>query len=110
MRRSAALGTVLILAVTAVVTLAGALQKAPCANRSWVEERRGSSTQCYSDVGDLYLTEQLAGDRLPYLDACLPAAKPCDEYPVGSMAVMRATAWLSDGLAGDGGDPYTSFY
>jgi hypothetical protein len=108
-RRSAAIGTVLILAVTAVVTLAGAVQKAPCANRSWVEERRGTSTQCYSDVGDLYLTEQLTGGRVPYLEPCAPAAKPCDEYPVGSMAVMRGTAWLSDGLAGDG-DPYTFFY
>ena len=70
-----------------------------------VEERRGASGQCYSDIADLLRTEQLADGRLPYLERCDVAAKPCDEYPLVSMYVMRLTAsWPG------GGDPYTTFF
>ena len=84
----------LFLTVAATMTIGSAL-KAPCANARWVEHREGPTTQCYSDVADLLHTEQLAGGRLPYLDPCHPAAAPCDEYPVGSMYVMRFVASLS---------------
>ena len=98
--------TALVLLITAGVTLTGAVQKAACANAEWAEQRTGVGFQCYSDIADLYLTEQLAGGRLPLLDPCLPSIAPCDEYPVGTMYVMRATA----SLAGSGGDPYFRFY
>ena len=68
-----------------------------------MEHREGPTTQCYSDVADLLHTEQLMDGRLPYLDPCHPATKPCDEYPVISMYVMRATATLS-------GEGYASFF
>jgi uncharacterized membrane protein len=92
--------------LAAAVTVVGALQKAPCANRSYVELREGTTFQCYSDISELLHTEQLLGERLPFIDPCTPQEKPCDEYPVGSMYVMRGTAWLSP----DGGDPYARFY
>jgi hypothetical protein len=98
--------TLVPLFVAGIVTLAGAAQKAPCASREYVEDRSGVTFQCYSDVADLLRTEQLLGDRLPYLDRCAAQAKPCDEYPVGSMYVMRLTAWFSP----PGVDPYASFY
>lgn len=88
------------------VVLVGALQKAPCADRQYVELREGVTFQCYSDVADLLHTEQLLGDRLPYIDPCTAAERPCDEYPVGSMYVMRGMAWLSHGE----GDLYARFY
>jgi hypothetical protein len=97
---------VLMLLVTGVAFGIGAVQKAPCANRGWVEHREGVGVQCYSDVGDLRRTEQLLGNRLPYIDRCSPSEDTCDEYPVVSMYVMRASAWI----AGTSGDPYTRFY
>jgi uncharacterized membrane protein len=90
--------TLLFVTVAATMTIGAAL-KAPCANARWVEHREGPTTQCYSDVADLLHTEQLAGGRLPYFDACRPAAAPCDEYPVISMYVMRAVATLRNGYA-----------
>lgn len=92
--------------LAATVTIAGAIQKGPCANQAYVERREGVSFQCYSDVAELLRTEQLLGDRLPYLQGCAPSDRPCDEYPTGSMYVMRATSWLSRGS----GDPYARFY
>jgi Glycosyltransferase family 87 len=92
----------LLLTVAATMTIGAAL-KAPCANARWVEHRQGPTTQCYSDVADLLHTEQLAGGRLPYLDPCAAAPKPCDEYPVISMYVMRATASLT-------GERYAPFF
>ena len=95
-----------MLMVTGVVFALGAIQKAPCASRSWVEDREGVSIQCYSDVADLWRNEQLDGGRLPYLDPCEPSALRCDEYPVVSMYVMRLVGWLVP----DAGDQYRWFY
>ena len=58
---------------------------------------------CYSDIVPLLGTEQLAGGRLPFLDRCAPSPNNCDEYPVLTMYVMRATAWVS-------GDTTAAFY
>jgi len=104
-RRAASANLAIMLALTAVVFLVGAIQKAPCAQRSWVEDRQGVSIQCYSDVGQLLYNEQLLSGRLPYLDACAPSAVGCDEYPPLTMYVMRLTAWIP----GEG-DPYWRFY
>jgi Glycosyltransferase family 87 len=101
----AARTTATLLILTAVVFTAGAVQKAPCADRSFAEQREGVAFQCYSDVGVLLRNEQLTGDRLPYLDACAPSAVNCDEYPPVTMYTMRAVAW-----APGNGDPYTRFY
>jgi hypothetical protein len=95
-----------MLLVTGVAFGIGAVQKAPCANRAWVERREGVGVQCYSDVGELRRTEQLLDNRLPYIDHCHPSLDACDEYPVVSMYVMRASAWI----AGTAGDPYTRFF
>jgi uncharacterized membrane protein len=93
------------LLVTLVVTGAGALQKAPCANAAWVQGRSGGTVQCYSDVSDLLATEQLAAGRVPYLDPCAPAVRPCDEYPV----LLEGVMWLTAQPSGSG-DPFTRFY
>jgi uncharacterized membrane protein len=95
-----------MLLLTGTVVMVGAVQKAPCANRAWVEHRVGGYAHCYSDVTDLYEWEQLAGGRLPYLDACRPSVHLCDEYPVVSMYVMRAAAWIG----GDQPEDFASFY
>jgi Glycosyltransferase family 87 len=97
---------VLMLLVTGVAFGIGAVQKAPCANRAWVERGEGVGVQCYSDIATLRRTEQLLGGRMPYIDRCRPSEDTCDEYPVVSMYVMRASAWI----AGDAGDPYTRFF
>ena len=96
---------VVLLLITAAVFLAGAVQKAPCADRSFVEQRAGVGVQCYSDVATLRLNEQLDNGRLPYLDPCAPSTVNCDEYPPVTMYTMRALAWIP----GDG-DPYRRFY
>jgi hypothetical protein len=94
-----------MLVLTSAVFLAGAVQKSFCADRAYAEDREGVSFQCYSDVGVLLFNEQLEHGRLPYLDACRPSPLDCDEYPVLTMYVMRATASFPGG-----GDPYTRFY
>ena len=105
LRRGSSLALAVMMGLTTLTMVLGAGLKSPCADRSWVEERRGASGQCYSDIADLLRTEQLADGRLPYLERCDVAAKPCDEYPLVSMYVMRLTAsWPG------GGDPYTTFF
>jgi hypothetical protein len=85
----------------------GAAQKAQCETRQWVERRIGVSFLCDTDIPNLYASEQLSGGRLPYIDPCAaPAAHhQCDEYPAGTMYLMRGVA----SLTGDGGDPYWRF-
>jgi hypothetical protein len=95
-----------MLLVTAAVVLIGAVQKSPCANERWVVHREGRPFPCYSDVSDLYLAEQLAGGRVPYLDPCRPAERPCDEYPVLTMEVM----WAAAAIAGGAPDAFAGFY
>lgn len=94
-----------LLLITTVVFLAGAAQKSPCADRAFVEDRAGVGFQCYSDVAQLLLNEQLEGGRLPYLDPCASSAVNCDEYPPVTMYAMRLLAWIPGG-----GDPYLRFY
>ena len=94
-----------MLVLTSVVFLAGAAQKAPCANQGFVEGNTGVQVQCYSDVATLLRNEQLLDGRLPYLDACAPSPYNCDEYPPVTMYTMRIAAWV-----GNGGDAYLHFY
>ncbi|MEO8424946.1 MAG: glycosyltransferase 87 family protein, partial [Actinomycetota bacterium] len=49
---------------------------------------------CYSDIVPLLYTEQLDGNRLPFLQPCLESGGPCDEYPVLTMYAMRVAAWV----------------
>ncbi|HEY7401039.1 MAG TPA: glycosyltransferase 87 family protein, partial [Actinomycetota bacterium] len=75
--------------------LVGSIQKQPCAEGDWSDGRQ-YRWWCYTDVVPLFGTEQLAGGRLPFLDACAPAeGRNCDEYPVLTMYFMRAAASLS---------------
>jgi hypothetical protein len=96
---------VAMLVLTTLTFSVGVAQKAPCMTRHWVEERTGISFRCDTDIPNLYAWEQLAGGRLPYLDPCISAVHECDEYPVGTMYLMRAVAWS----IGSGGDPYARF-
>jgi uncharacterized membrane protein len=96
-RRGIGLGTVLAcLGLTLGIGLA---IKAPCASGDWSDGRQYRRL-CYSDIVPLLGTEQLTGDRLPYLDACAPSEANCDEYPVLSMYAMRLAAWVSEGVTG----------
>jgi len=104
-RRTITSHLALMLFATTLVVMVGVVQKAPCANASWVERRQGVTFQCYSDVVTLFKTEQLTGGRLPFLDGCRESPDPCDEYPALSMYIMRGTAYLSSGS-----DPFTSFF
>ena len=104
-QRTASATMVIMLVLTTVVFMVGAVQKSECANRSFVERSTGVQVQCYSDVATLLRNEQLQGGRLPYLDPCVPSLYNCDEYPPVTMYTMRAFAWI-----GGSGDPYLRFY
>jgi hypothetical protein len=97
---------VMMLATTVTFGL-GVAQKAQCMTRQWVEDKTGVAFLCDTDIPHLYAWEQLTGTRLPYLDPCTtPAAnRQCDEYPAGTMYLMRGVA----SATGDGGDPYWRF-
>jgi uncharacterized membrane protein len=93
----------LVLACVVGTMALGAATKGPCASGQW-EDLRQYRLLCYTDVVPLLDTEQLRGARLPFLDECTPVeGRNCDEYPVLTMYVMRAAAWIS-------GDDYAPFY
>ena len=96
-RRRIGLGVVFA-CLTGTLAL-GLAVKAPCASGDWGDGRQYTRL-CYSDIVPLLGTEQLTGDRLPYLDECVESDGQCDEYPVLSMYTMRVAAWVSDGVAG----------
>src|SRR5262249_11733471 len=72
---------------------AGLALKAPCAAGNWKDGRQYRQ-YCYSDIVSLYRSEQLSGNRLPYLNACT-GKLPCDEYPPVTMYFLRAAALVS---------------
>jgi hypothetical protein len=92
--------------IASAVLLAGAIQKAPCANRGWIEQGIGVHPLCDSDIPHLLLWEQLGSGRFPYVDACAPAQRSCDEYPPITMYALRGIAAVALGPE----DPYTRFY
>ena len=96
-----------MLIVTTLTFGLGTAQKAQCLRRQWVENKSGVAFLCDTDIPHLYVWEQLAGGRLPYLDPCTTPARDrqCDEYPAGTMYLMRGVATVT----GDGGDPYWRF-
>ncbi len=79
----------------------GTASKAPCASGHYSDGRQ-YRWLCYTDVVPLLSTEQLANGRLPFIDPCEPSENNCDEYPVVTMYLMRAAAWI--------GHTYRSFY
>jgi hypothetical protein len=92
--RTIGIGVVfLLVAGTLAVGLA---VKAPCAVGDW-NDGRPFTRGCYTDLVGLLRSEQLTGNRLPYLDPCHGIAEDstCDEYPVLTMWTMRFTAWAS---------------
>lgn len=99
-RGAVSLGTVLVCVVGTMAL--GVALKSPCADGDWADGRE-YRLLCYTDLVPLLGTEQLAGGRLPYLDACKESETNCDEYPVLTMYVMRAAAWV-------GGEGYTGFF
>jgi uncharacterized membrane protein len=73
----------------------GLAEKSPCGSGDWSDGRQYTRL-CYTDIVPLLGTEQLAGGRLPFIDACdADAPGNCDEYPVLSMWAMRLAAWTS---------------
>ena len=92
--RTIGIGVVfLLVAGTLAVGLAF---KLPCAVDDWTDGR-AFTRGCYTDLVGLIQSEQLTGDRLPYLDPCQGIAEDstCDEYPVLTMYTMRLAAWAS---------------
>ena len=90
--------TISLLAVVACAAgtmVLGTALKSPCASGNWGDGRQYRHL-CYSDIVPLLYTEQLTGGRVPFLDRCQPTpGQNCDEYPVLTMALMRAAAWIS---------------
>ena len=84
---------VLVLGCLGVTLILGSALKGPCANGSWSDGRQ-YRLLCYSDIVPLLNTEQLTGNRLPFLRACLESGNQCDEYPVLTMYFMRVAAWV----------------
>ena len=97
--RAVSLG--LVLACTLGTMVVGTALKAPCAPGNY--DGRQYRLLCYSDIVPLLGTEQLTHGRLPFLDRCTPTTGNCDEYPVLTMYLMRAAAWVS-------GAHYAAFY
>ena len=93
----------LVLVCLGGTLLIGAIHKSPCAGGSWADGRQ-YHLACYTDIVPLFPTEQLAGGRLPYLDACTPSEHNCDEYPVLTMYLLRTAGWIS------GDDPGRFFW
>jgi uncharacterized membrane protein len=93
----------LVLACLGGTLVIGAVHKSPCAGGNWADGRQ-YHLACYTDIVPLFGTEQLAGGRLPYLDACAPSDSNCDEYPVLTMYLMRVAGWIS------GDDPARFFW
>ncbi len=89
----------MVLAATTLTLAGGLAVKQPCTSGNWTDGRQYRRL-CYSDIVPLLGTEQLQGDRLPYLDTCEPASRVCDEYPVLTMYFMRLAAWVSSGYSG----------
>ena len=99
-KRVTSVGLGVVLFATGAILVLGLGAKAECASGNWGNGRQYRHL-CYSDIVPLYGTERLAGDRLPYLDRCPPeAGDGCDEYPVLTMYLMRAAAWVSNGYGG----------
>ena len=94
-RRPIGLG--LVLACLAGTLAVGYATKAACVDAPWTGQQY--TTRCYTDIIPLFATEQLEGDRLPYLDACAPTTFQCDEYPAVTMYAMRLAAWASSTYA-----------
>jgi hypothetical protein len=90
--RRIGLGTVFALLAGTLVL--GHALKAPCAAGEWSDNRQYTRL-CYSDNVHQLATEQLRGNRLPFLDACEVTTAECDEYPVLTMWTMRVAAWIS---------------
>jgi uncharacterized membrane protein len=89
------IGLGLVFACLGATLTFGLGTKAACARGEWGDGRQYTRL-CYTDIVPLLGTEQLAGGRLPYLDACDAAADgQCDEYPVLTMWAMRLAAWVS---------------
>ncbi len=100
MRRAVAvisLGT--ILGITVLVLALSLAVRQPCAAGDWSDGRQYRRL-CYSDLVPLYGTEQLTGDRLPYLNPCVEADGQCDEYPVLTMYLMRVAGWVGRSYPG----------
>lgn len=93
------IGLGLAMACLGTTLALGVALKAPCADGDWRDGRQ-YHRYCYSDIVPLLGTEQLTGNRLPFLHACVAADGACDEYPVLSMYAMRLAAWMSNGTAG----------
>lgn len=96
LRRTIATGSLGVVLVATLASLAISVGiRAPCAAGDWSDGRQ-YRWLCYTDVVPLYGTEQLQGDRLPFVDACdKPSGGQCDEYPVLTMYFMRTAASLS---------------
>ncbi|MFN2545355.1 MAG: glycosyltransferase 87 family protein [Actinomycetota bacterium] len=92
MRGRASISLAVVLGALASTMVLGLAQKAPCASGDWGDLRQYRML-CYSDLVPLYSTEQLQGDRLPFIDHC---EGTCDEYPVLTMYTMRLVAWPVD--------------
>jgi uncharacterized membrane protein len=83
----------LVLGFTCATLILGSALKAPCATGEWGDGRQ-YRLLCYSDIVPLLNTEQLAGNRLPFIQPCLETGGQCDEYPVLTMYFMRVAAWV----------------
>jgi uncharacterized membrane protein len=99
----------IVLAALASTLALGLVQKAPCASGIWPDVKQ-YRLLCYSDIVPLYGSEDLQGNRLPYLDDChATQAHVCDEYPVLTMYTMRLAAWSANQQT-ELGDRYLWFF
>lgn len=92
-----------MLLITGGVFFIGAVQKSPCANAGYAATGSGPRFPCYSDLAVLLGSEQLSAGRVPYVDACIAATRPCDEYPVLTMFAMYGAAQVA-------GTSYATFF
>jgi uncharacterized membrane protein len=90
---SRGIGLALVIACAFGTMALGTAPKAPCASGHYSDGRQ-YRWLCYTDVVPLLATEQLGSGRLPFLQRCAASENNCDEYPVLTMYLMRAAAWV----------------
>lgn len=86
-----------LLAVFAIVSCLGIVQKVPCMKTHWTNNDVRYSKMCYSDIPYLYTGRGMAEQTWPYSDT--HGRYEVMEYPVGISYFAWGAAWLTKPFA-----------
>lgn len=90
-----------VLALTALCFALGMVQKAPCYENTWSDNKGRYAQMCYSDLPYLYIDRGMVERAWPYTDDPATRARfDVMEYPVGISYWAYGTAWVTHALVG----------